>query len=225
MKQILNGDVLHIIPVPTGVVAAVLNEVTNEGKMAVEYRLISLETGEAQRVSSSIYALSKFGAGHKNVELQLDNHLNCRSCMLENGEQFIIEFGGGCKLLDAEGYSKWKGDVIYDGEKPCDVAFDGAFLWLCYPEHNTVVRYNPAGMVQNLRIGNMEAVNSFRKPCGLFFADGQLYVCNNEANSIWQIDTSSFASAEIYEFGEPVFQYVKVMEQEVVRLETGVYVI
>ena len=111
MQQILNGDVLHMIPIPNGVVAAVLNEVTGNGKMAVEYRLISLENGEVQRVSSSIYSLSKFGPGHKNIELQLDDHLNCRCCTVADGGQFIIEFGGICKLLDAEGYSKWKGRV------------------------------------------------------------------------------------------------------------------
>lgn len=225
MQQILNGDVLHMIPIPNGVVAAVLNEVTGNGKMAVEYRLISLENGEVQRVSSSIYSLSKFGPGHKNIELQLDDHLNCRCCTVADGGQFIIEFGGICKLLDAEGYSKWKGPVAFNGESPCDAAFDGKFLWLCYPEQNTVVRYRPDGMVQNLRIGGKSATNSFRGPCGLYFNGGLLFVCNNNANSVWQINTCTFGSSELYEFGEPVFQYAKVLEKEVVRLESGLYIL
>lgn len=225
MQQILNGEVLHIIPIPNGIVAALLSEVTAGGKMAVEYRLLSLENGEVQRVSNSIYSLSKFGPGHKNVELQLDDHLNCRSCTMQDGGQFIVEFGGICKLLDAEGYTKWKGPVTFEGEAPCDVAFDGKYLWLCYPKNNTVVRYRPEDMQQNLRIGGKQADNSFRSPCGLYFENGFLYVCNNAANSIWQINTATFASTEIYEFAEPVFQYARVLEKEIVRLESGVYVI
>ena len=71
MKCIFEGKVLHMMPIPSGIVAAVMSDVTEEGKMVVEYRMISLETGQVQRITNSVYLLAKFGASHKSSETQV----------------------------------------------------------------------------------------------------------------------------------------------------------
>ena len=99
MKCIYEGQVLHMMPIPSGIVAAVLSEITDEGKMAVEYRMISLETSQVQRITNSVYLLAKFGASHKSAEMQVANHLTCRTAILNNGELFTVEEDGAAKVL------------------------------------------------------------------------------------------------------------------------------
>lgn len=224
MKQLLEGNILHMVAIPNGIVAAVLENVDEDGKCTVEYRMVSLDSGNKQRVTNSIYNLSKFGATHKSIELQLENHLDCRACAMKNGETFIVEFGGICKYLDSDGYTKWKGDIVFDGEKPADVAFDGKFLWMCFSKHNTIVRYNPADMRQNLRIGN-GATDDFASPCGFFFENGFLYVCTGDNKSVWRIDTDTYESAAMFEFVEPIYQYQHVLNYDIFCLKSGIYAV
>ena len=65
MTCIFEGKALHMLPIPSGIVAAVLAEITDEGKMAVEYRMLSMEKGQSQRITNSVYLLAKFGTFYK----------------------------------------------------------------------------------------------------------------------------------------------------------------
>ena len=177
MKCIYEGKVLHMMPIPSGIVAAVLSDITEEGKMVVEYRMISLETGQIQRITNSVYLLAKFGASHKSAEMQVANHLTCRTCVLPDGELFTVEEDFSAKVLDVDGFAKWVGVVKYKGEAPADAVFDGKNIWVSFTENNTLIRLDPASMREELRIGG-KGETGFNSPVGVFAENEELFVSN-----------------------------------------------
>jgi hypothetical protein len=223
MKCIFEGKVLHMMPIPSGIVAAVMSDVTEEGKMVVEYRMISLETGQVQRITNSVYLLAKFGASHKSSETQVANHLTCRTCMLPDGELFTVEEDFSAKVLDADGFAKWVGVVKYKGEAPSDAVFDGKNIWVSFAENNTIIRMDPASMREELRIGGKKGETGFNSPVSLFAENDELFVSNCESHQIWKINTKTYEAAEYMTFEEPVYGYSKCHGREVVLLESGIY--
>lgn len=222
MKCIFEGKVLQMLPIPSGIVAAILTEVNEEGKMVVEYRMISLETGQVQRITNSVYLLAKFGASHKSAELQVANHLTCRTCMLPEGELFAVEEDFSAKVLDADGYAKWVGVVKYKGEAPADTVYDGKNIWVSFTESCALIRLNPTSMREELRVGG-KGENGFNSPVGLFAENDELFVSNCNSHQIWKINTKTYEATEYMTFEEPVFAYCKCRGREIVLLESGIY--
>lgn len=222
MKCIYEGKVLHMMPIPSGIVAAVLTDITEDGKMAVEYRMISLETGQVQRITNSVYLLAKFGASHKSAEMQVTNHLTCRTCMLPEGELFAVEEDFSAKVLDADGFAKWVGVVKYKGEAPADAVFDGKSIWVSFTENNALIRLDPASMREELRIGG-KGETGFNSPVGVFAENEELIICNCNSHQIWKIHTKTYEASEYMTFEEPVYAYLKCHGREVVLLESGIY--
>lgn len=223
MKQLLNGTILDMLVVPKGVITAVLSEITNDGKMLVEYKMISLDTYEEHKISNKIYLLAKFGADHKTIELQVRNHLTCKACVLPDSSVLIIEDDGGAKLLDNDLCVKWRGNIKYRDECPSGAAFDGENFWISFNENNTIVKLDCNSMREELRIGSKNGKNGFAGPCGVFCDNGDLFVANSKSNQVWKINTKTYAAEEYMSFGEPVMAYAKTFNSEIVWLKSGIY--
>lgn len=223
MRSFFEGKVLQMLPVPNGVVAAVLSEITEDEKMMVEYRMLSLDTNQLQRVSSNVYLLVKFGPSHKSADMQVENHLTCRTCLLPSGETFTVEEDCSAKLLDADGFARWVGVVKYKGEAPSDVVYDGNHIWTAFADSNTLLRLDVGSMREELRIGSKNGDSGFCGPVGLFAEGDELYVCNKDSYQIWKINTRTYAAEEYASFEEPVYGYVRLNNREIVHLESGIY--
>ncbi len=223
MKCIFEGKVLQMLPIPSGIVAAVLTDITEDGKFAVEYRMISLETGQIQRITNSVFLLAKFGASHKSAEMQVTNHLTCRTCALPDGELFAVEEDFSAKVLDADGFTKWVGVVKYKGEAPADAVFDGKNIWVSFTENSALIRLDPASMREELRVGGKNNDNGFNSPTGIFAENDELFVSNCASHQIWKIHTKTYEASEYMTFDEPVYAYCKCHGREIVLLESGIY--
>ncbi len=224
MKCIYEGKVLQMLTIPSGIVAAILTDITEDGKIAVEYRMISIETGQVQRITNSVYLLAKFGASHKSAEMQVANHLTCRTCPLPDGEFFTVEEDFNAKVLDADGFAKWVGVIKYKGEAPADAVFDGKNIWVSFTENSAIIRLDPASMREELRIGSKKnEENGFNSPVGLYAENEELFVSNCASHQIWKIHTKTYESTEYMTFDEPVYAYSKCHGREIVLLESGIY--
>ncbi len=212
-----------MIPIPKGAVIAIVTDITEDEKMAVEYRIISLDTNDIQRISNNVFLLAKFGPGHKSAEMQISNHITSRACLLPGGELFTVEEDSTAKLLDADGYAKWVGMVKYKGSAPSDAVYDGENIWVAFPDSNALIRMNVASMREELRIGGGKDNSGFSGPTGIFAEDDWLYVSNATACSVWRINVKTYAAEEYLTFEEPVYAFCRVGIRELVHLESGVY--
>ncbi len=223
MKSFFEGKVLNMLPIPKGVVFAIATDITEDEKMEVEYRLLSLETNEIQRISNSVFSLAKFGPGHKAVERQVKNHLTSRACLIPGGEVFVLEDDCSAKLLDADGYAKWVGVVRYKGTAPSDVVYDGNNIWVSFPQYNALIRMNTTSMREELRVGGGKGIEGFNAPTSIFSEDDWLYVSNSKSMTVWRINVKTYAAEQYREFEEPVYGFCRVGNREIAHLESGIY--
>lgn len=223
MKKLLKGKILQMLPVPNGVVAALLTDITEDDRMVVEYRMISAETNEVSRVSKNVFLLVKFGPGHRAAEMQVNNHLTCRACVLDNGKTFIVEEDASAKLLSEDGVAEWVGSVKYKDEVPCFLTFDGKNIWVSFTEHNTLIRMDVAAMREELRIGGRDGDKNFDGPAGIF-ADGEdLYVTNEKSKKIWKINTKTFSAEEYAKLDFAVHGIAHFDYKDIIWLDNGIY--
>lgn len=223
MKQLLEGKVLQMLPVSGGIVAAVLTDITEDDKLVVEYRMISKDTNEVQRVSKNVFLLVKFGPNHKMAEMQVKNHLTCRAAALEQGKVFIVEEDGSAKLLSEYGTVEWVGTVKYKDEVPSTIVFDGKNIWAAFTENNTVVRFGGTSFREELRIVGKEERNDFKGPMGVFALDENIYISNKTEKAVWKINTKTFESEEYLKLEEPVYGYMRLEQRDIVWLEQGIF--
>ena len=100
----------------------------------------------------------------------------------------------------------------------------GAALWASFRENGVLVRYSLHTMREELRIGGGQA-STFSKPEGLWVDGDKLVVCNAGSKKLWQVDLKTYAVADCMEFEEPVHQYVRIDDYELVVLDSGVYLL
>lgn len=223
MKKLLDGKILQMLPVPNGVVAAVLTDITEDDKLVVEYRMISAETGEIHRVSKNVFLLVKFGPGHRAAEMQVNNHLTCCACVLDNGKTFIVEDDGSAKLLSEDSVAEWEGTVKYKDEVPSFITFDGKHIWVSFTEHNTLIRMDTSTIREELRIGGREGDRNFSGPVGIYPEGEHIYVANKKSKKIWKINIKTFSAEEYLELDCDVYGYARSEGKEIVWLDDGIY--
>ncbi len=223
MKQLLEGKILQMLPVPGGVVVAVVTSVTEEERFVVEYRMISADTNEVQRVSKNVFMLVKFGPNHKMAELQVKNHITSNTAMLSNGKVLVIEEDGSANLLGADGISEWVGEIKFKNEVPSSVVSDGKNLWASYLGSNTLVRLDEQSLREELRICGKGKHNNFEGPVYMFAKDGDIYVSNIVSKQIWKINTKTFEAQEYLNTEITIYGLVHFDHKDIVWLSNGIY--
>ena len=222
MEKISGDKVYSLHPLPDGFLYSYLIEKSDE-QLTVGYKMVSFDTGKMTKVTKSIYMLTKFGAEYKRFADKLKNYLTCFSIPLENGQTFIIERDGAATLFDSDGFELWSGKFLYQNTPPGGVAANDGTLWVSYPEHNTLIRYNLKTLREELRIGGSHS--PFQKVRSIFPASGKLFLCCKGSNSIWKLDTTSYQTELYYQFEESVRDYKFINKYEIVTLKSGIYLL
>jgi hypothetical protein len=222
MEKISGDKVYSLHPLPDGFLFSYLVE-KSETELTVGYKMVSFDTGKMTKVTKSIYMLTKFGAEYKAFIDKIKNYLTCFSIPLENGQTFIIERDGCSTLFGSDGEALWEGKLLYLGTPPGGVAVNGNTLWVSFPEHNALIRYNMKTLREELRIGGGHS--PFEKVRGIFPAGNKLFLCCKGSNSIWKLDTVSYQTELYFEFDEPVKDYKFINKYEIVVLKSGIYLL
>lgn len=222
MDQISNLKAISLLPLPDGILFAYCAE-RLENMYRVAYKMVSFTSGKVSNVTKSIFMLTKFGPHYKSFAHKLKNYLTCFSILLEDGQVFVVEKDGSATLFDTDGLELWQGKLLYENTAPGGIAPNGGSLWVSYPEHNVLVRYNLKTLRQELRIGGQSS--PFQKTEGIFPAGSKLFVCSSGSNSIWKLDTANYSTELFHQFDEPVYNYLFINNYEIAQLESGIYLL
>ena len=152
MDKITNDSTFSIHPLPDGFLYSYCMEKT-EDHYKIGYKMISFDTGKVSNVTKSIYMLTKFGADYKFFEKKIKNYLTCFSILLDGGRTLVIERDGSATIFNTEGDELFSGLFLYQNSAPGGVSVYGNALWVSYPEHNVLIRYNLNTLREELRIG------------------------------------------------------------------------
>ena len=222
MRRIYDGQVGQIVPSKMGVVFAI-GEKTFGGQFAVTYRFYSFDTARVTLVDRSAYLIAKFGPDYNKFISLINDHINCHIAHLDDGKMLIVACDANAMIIDKNGKVFWKGDLKYKDSLPLDVVYDGEYVFVSYPDIDCIVKYNSKNMHMVMRAGSV-GDNAFSNPCGLSLLDGLLTVCCSTGNEIKLFDSNNFSLKTYAKLNEPVYRYYKEGVNEIVLLESGVYI-
>jgi len=223
LNKVFNSDAMSMYPLPKGfIIIAKKSDIVD--KLVVSYKLISFENGTMSPVTKGVFQLAKFGNNFKTFEMQVPNYVTCKIASLDNQRLFVVTPDGIAKVMDHDGYAQWQGTMKYKGFGPTDIAVQGHTLWAAFTENNALIRFNLRTMREELRIGGSND-SAFNKPQGLWINKdaNTMLVCNTGANSILEVNLKSYTVYEYAQFEEPVHQYMKILSNEIVLLDSGIY--
>ena len=223
MTAIFDSSALSILPLSDGIIFAYCKDRDGD-RMSVGFKSISFSDGKMKNVTTDYYSIAKFGANYQSLLLTIDNPVTCKSAYLENGNIFIVNEVGKAMIIDRDNCIVWNGDISHKGAPPSGVAADGNSLWCSYKESGILIRYNIRTMRDELRLGGGKNT-AIPSPKGIHIDGGIMRVCDCDAGKIFEIDLNSYAIKLYREFSEPVHQYIKIRSNELVLLDSGLYVL
>ena len=224
MERIFAGEVYDLVPQANGLVFSHRKETVGDNEwIVVNYKMISFDTGRMTDVAANIYQLSKFGSNYRAVVSLCDNYIRARALVLPSSRVLLTEMNGNATLFDSDGSPVWHGDVLYRGGAPADIAAYKNSIWASFPKANVLLRFNPATMREELRIGGINS--PFNSPHDIFVDGDVAVVCSTGSNKLIQVDLRSYAVSDYMEFSEPVYSYAHIQKYEFVLLESGIYVL
>lgn len=222
MEQIFAGEVYDIVPQPNGLVFSYCKEAT-EAHVVVGYKMISFDTKRMTDVAKNIYQLSKFGSNYRSVAALCANYITARALVLPSSRVLLTEENGSAALFDSDGLPVWQGDLLYRGGAPSDIAAYKSAIWACYPHANVLLRFNPATMREELRIGGSRS--PFDRPHDIFIDGDCAVISSTGSNRLLRVELTSYAVSDYLEFTEPVYSYVRLQNFDFVLMESGIYVV
>lgn len=222
MQIITEDKVYSLHPLPDGFIYSYLIEQMDK-QFKIGYKMVSFESGKISNVTKNIYMLTKFGADYKSFIHKIKNYLTCFSILLEDGQTFVIEKDGNATIYSTGGDEIWQGKMLYQNSAPGGVAVNGDTLWISYPAHNVLVRYDLKTLRQKLRIGGNNS--PFIQATGLFPAGNKLFICSEGSNAIWKLDEATYHTELYFQFDEPVRDYKFINKYEIAVLNSGIYLL
>ncbi len=224
MQQIFGDNALQIVGAPDGVVIVVADEKLDDGRALVSYRYYSFSSSKLTRTLKDVYLRGKFGENFADYLPHFKDILNYSVTDLPDEKRLFIYPTGEACVFDESMSVVWTGTLKYKDFGPCDAVCIGRSVWVSFPEGDTILRYNARTMREELRIGSKKD-NAFSRPCGLITDGNRLIVCNSESKCIEIVDTDSYTVERHSSFEEPIHQYIRTSGYEVVRLDSGVYIL
>ena len=223
LQQIYGENALQIVGAPDGVIIVVAEEIVGD-QATVSYRYYSLSNNKLSRTVKDVYLRGKFGERFSDYVPYFKDILNYSPAQLpDNRSLFVYPTGEAC-IFDENMVKSWNGILKYKDFGPCDAVCICRSVWVSFPEGDTILRYNARTMREELRIGSKND-NAFSRPCGLYVDGTKLVVCNSASKCIELVDTESYTVERYANFEEPIHQYIKPGGHEVVRLDSGVYLL
>ena len=223
LRKLFDIDILDIIPFNSGFIYA---EKINmpDGKIKIAFMSYDIVTKTSQHVTKGAYLLNKFGPSYKPIANQLGNYVTCETGILYNKRSIVVFPSGEAGLFNSDGELLWTGDLIYHDCPVRSVIVDGKYFWCVVPQSNSVIRYNSFSMRVDLRIGGGKSA-AFSGPESIFKAGNKLYVCNASSCKIRTINLMDYAVRDYLRFNEPVRKYLNINGNEIMVLDSGVYIL
>lgn len=222
MERIFAGEIYEVVPQPNGIVFSYCKS-SDEDRVLVAYKMLSLDNGMLTDVAKNIYLLSKFGSNYRAAAANCGNYVTAKAIVMPNGRAFACSDSGDTVIIDGDGELLYKGELCYRNQPPADIAAYGNSLWACYARQGVLLRFNMSTMREELRIGGINS--PFDKPNDIFIDGSTAVVSCIGSNKLIKVDLNSYTVSDFKEFSEPVYSYVKIREYDFVLMESGLYVI
>ncbi len=224
MKQILDHMPLDIVAHPDGFVVVDTDGKDENGKLKISFKFYNLNTFMVQRVKKDFFCACKFGPAYEQIVEQVQDYISCATCESPATFENLVFPTGEMGIFDVNGTLIWTGDLLYHDCALRSCAPDGDYIWCAVPDQNAIVRYSKDLQRVDFRIGGVDT-SALGRPMSVVRFEDDLYVCCKASQNIKKISLSNFDATDYKKFEEGVLRYLRIGENEVVVLSSGVYLL
>lgn len=198
-------------------------EMTDKGE---DIGYFSYSFSSITRISKNSYCKEKFGIGYQNILRYFDNKAALQSyTTTEDGSIIATEFKDSyIHKFDKDGNLLWINDSMGEYDSIYSVAYQKDFLWCVYPVSSTIKKFSLNTFEEVLSIGEREN-GIFSYPESAIVYDDKVYVCDMGNYRICTVDLHTNEIKEYLKFNEPTWEYFKVNGKEIIRLQSGIYIL
>lgn len=224
MQKICSNEVIDLIQYSNGFIFAEKLPLPNDIKRyKVSYAVYDFNTKQIQKITKGAYLLKKFGPAYKQISEQLNNYVVCDTITLYDRRILILYPTGEAGIFAKDGDLSWSGEYTYHDFPIRSIASDGKYFWSVVNHENSILKYNTHNMKVSLRIGSKTA-DTFVAPTHISICGDTLYVsCGN--GKVKSVDAGNYSVKDYLRFDEPVYKFLKIGENRVVCLGSGMYVL
>lgn len=143
---------------------------------------------------------------------------------LEDGSIIVTEFKDSyIHRFDKNGKLMWI-DSVGENGNIYSLAYQNNYLWCVYPNSNELKKFSLDSFREEHQSGSLTN-GIFNYPEFAIVYGEMLYVCDMGNCRICDIDLDSYEVSEYLKFNEPTWEYFRIYGKEVVRLESGIYIL
>lgn len=178
------------------------------------------------RIELEEYAINKFGNSWKTIH---SVYTNC--IKLSDGQFITCHFEASIIYLHDQNGKKIKEFNIGRLDNGFDTIYSIALdnnkrLWLTQPTSHYVGQFSLETEEELFSIGgDLEIAEPFDHPEEVIIYDGFVYICDMGNNRICRMDIANKEIMEYMKFEEPTWEYRQFKGQEIVHLQSGLYVV
>ncbi len=225
MKKLYGEGAFSLIPTGKGFIfTAEQDRTEGDNNILIAYKMMNLQTGELSLISRNVFLLGKFGSEYEYLASQTEDFINCTVVPLPDYETLIVETDGSAKIFDIECKLRWQGSLCYKDVTPAGFAVNGNFLWCSYPEANALVEYNIKTHRQEIRVGALDNAG-IPSPFGLYVnpSNKTMIISSSDSGVLQKLRLEDFVMEEYYQCGEPVSQFFRIGDDEIILTKSGIY--
>lgn len=182
--------------------------------------------GRVIEINKDTYSREKFGLGYKNILKFFDNIPTLPSyVIMEDNSIITAEFKDSyIYKFDKNGNLLWINNSMGEYDSIYSIAYNNGFLWCVYPVSNIIKKFSLNTFQEVLSIGERQN-GIFSYPEFAIVYDDILYVCEMGNYRICTVDLAQNEVKEYLKFDEPIWEYFRINGKEIVRLQSGIYIL
>ena len=193
-----------------------------EEKKYIRYSLFAMDD-----IDEGYYLQVKFGKAYKKVSSRFGDKKikDANSAILPDGSVLVSFYQDSViHKYDLQGELLWKNEDAGKWDTIYDIAVEDNFVWCAYPTSNTIKRFSLDTFREDVSLGGWEE-KIFNYPETINVYSDSLFVCDMGSKRIIKVKLSSHKIEEHMHFNEPVWEYVQLKDKEIVRLDSGIYLL
>ncbi len=223
MITVSEGQILDLIPYSSGILFVEKIRLES-GEARLAYRSFDIKANDFLPVTMGVYLLNKFGPAFTEISEKLSNCILCDAAVLPDFRTIVLTPGGSSAVFSKQGDLSWKGQFTYHDQTVRSPWTYQKHFWCTVPDENAVVQYDATTLKVHIRIGSAESA-AFTSPSSLSVYDDTVYVCNTGIGKIKTISLPEYTVNDYKSFDEPIYKYLRVDDNEIVWLSSGIYIL
>lgn len=178
-------------------------------------------------IDKDTYSEGKYGLGYRNILKYFEGDAVAPSSIrLEEGAIIVKEFKDSyIYKFDEKGELLWINASMGEYNSIYGLAYQEESLWCVYPTSNEIKKFSLNTFKEEISIGEPVIDGIFSFPEFAIAYGNKLYVCDMGNYRICIIDLNTNEVKEYLKFNEPTWEYLQINGKEIVRLQSGIYIL